>query len=409
MAAGKHSHYDIVIVGGGVTGNALALALRSCPLRVAVIEAVSPLKSTSPDPERVIALSCGSSRYLDHLGVWKEISAEGAASINEVHVTEPGGRGMVHMDRAQAKVEALGYVVELPRITRILFEHAKRDVKVFCPARMLGMSMEGEKVSLFFRDRRGKHEISASLVVGADGTYSRVRTWAGIHTLGWDHNRFALVASVLPERPHRGRAFECFRPSGPLALLPLDERRCSIVWTLKPEEASRHLLMEDARFLTALTRSAGSEVRGLLGRILETGRRITFPLEFRIAERNTGHRLVLIGNAAHTIHPVAGQGLNLGLRDVGVLADVLSGALRAGRDVGESIVLEEYADRRRLDQAAVACFTEGLNGLFSNDVSVLRFLRQMGLDGMQRIPSARDWLMRQASGMAQLKSMGLIP
>jgi len=407
LTGNKLKHYDIVVVGGGVTGYSLVLALKDSGLKIAVIETVLPSGKTAAGPERAIALSYGSGRYLDRLGVWSEIREGGATIISEVHIAEPEYGGRVQMDRAQVGTEALGYVVELPLMTRILHKHAMEQAEIFCPARTLGMERKNNSMKVRFQDHDGEGEISASLLVGADGTGSQLRKWAGINCLGWDHNRFGLVASILSERPHRGVAFECFRPSGPLALLPLDDKRCSIVWTLKPEDTSRHLMMDEDRFLSMLGKEAGSEVRTRLGRILKVGPRAAFPFEFRQAGRYTDHRLALVGNAAHTIHPVAGQGLNLGLRDTGILADVLSRAVRAGRDVGEGIVLAEYSERRCLDNVAVAAFTEGLNRIFSNSIPPLRFLRGLGLDSMQKIPAARDWLMGQASGMSQLKAMAL--
>jgi len=392
--------YDIVIVGGGVAGNAMALSLKDAGLRVAVIEATPPAGIHSDsDPERTVALSYGSSCYLDRLGVWSKVRG-GAARIEKVYISEPGHRGVVCMDRRQSGTEALGYVLELPLLVHILCGQVSQHTDVFCPARVTGMRQNPNRVHLRFRHEQKEQEISASLVIGADGTHSRIRGWAGIPSLGWDHNRFGLVASVRPQRPHAGAAFECFRAPGPLAFLPLDDKRCTIVWTLGPEGASRHMDMDDERFLASLSRAAGSVARTHLGRMLETGPRACFPLEFRQAGRFTSGRAALIGNAAHTIHPVAGQGLNLGLRDVETMADVLHRAVKAGRDAGEGIVLEEYADRRRLDTVAVSAFTEGLNAVFGNQCSPLRLLRGLGLDGLQRVPTARGWLMRRVSGLA---------
>jgi len=393
--------YDIVIAGGGVAGYAMALALKDTGLKVAVIEA-SPHANRNDSvslPERVVALSSGSSRLLERLGIWSQIM-DHVAAIEKIYVSEPGQGGMVYMDRDQSGRDALGYVLELPLLVQTLFEQVCQQADVYCPALVTGMVQDEGRVRVRYKGKEREQEIQAALVIGADGTYSQIRNMAGISSLGWDHNRFGLVASVRPQQPHAGAAFECFRDSGPLALLPLDDERCTIVWVLGPEAACRQMDMDDDRFLASLNRAIGSVAGNHLGRILETGPRACFPLQLRLAKRLTGQRLALIGNAAHTLHPVAGQGLNLGLRDVDILADILSRATKAGRDAGQRIVLAEYCDRRRLDHVALAGFTEGLNALFGNQCPPLRLLRGLGLSGLQKISPARDWLLRQAAGIA---------
>jgi len=243
--------------------------------------------------------------------------------------------------------------------------------------------------------------LSCRLLAAADGTNSRIRQLCGIESRGWDHNRFGLVASVRTERPHRGIAYECFRSAGPLAFLPLDDSRCSIVWTLPPRDASRIVGMDDAGFLRALGKAAGRKMLERLGGFVGTGPRACFPFEYRMALSLTTSRVALIGNAAHTLHPVAGQGLNLGLRDVTTLADALGRARASGRDIGAPVLLEEYRQKRLPDNLAVSLFTEGLNAVFSNDFTPLKLARGSGLAVMNRLPPLKTWLMRRTTGLTR--------
>ncbi|MDQ7011010.1 MAG: FAD-dependent monooxygenase [Mariprofundaceae bacterium] len=401
--------YDLIIVGGGIAGAALALELSRLeggrPLKIAVIEAAPAALDSGQGPERVIALSHGSRCHLQSLGVWDEVRSLGAAPIRDIRIFEPGNIGTVDMSAREAGVEALGYVVELSHVIAPLRDALKEKVEWLCPARLQAMHADADGVQATVTHGKRTRTFSARLLVGADGTGSQVRRMAGISSLGWDHNRFGIVASVTPEKPHRDVAFECFRPAGPLAFLPLDDARCSIVWTETPAEAGRLMTADDAEFLDSLNRAAGDEVGDRLGCIRATGPRACFPFELRFAASCAAQRVALIGNAAHTVHPVAGQGMNLGLRDVAVLADAVTRAMHAGRDPGAAIVLEEFADRRKADFAAVIGFTEGVNTVFSGTFLPLRLLRGAGLGIMAAVSPVREFLLRQASGLGQMASL----
>lgn len=397
--------YDVIIAGAGLTGASLALHLVQHDLRVAIVEEQAMPGDPTALPERVIALSCGTRKHLHALDVWPDIERLGAALIRCVKVKEIGNIGEVHMRREHAKEEALGFVVQTRHILKVLHARLQGKVDLFCPARAIGLHVEDKEARLVVDHQGTTLSLAASLLVGADGTYSSVRRLSGIPCGGWEHNRFGLVASITPERGHRGTAFECFCASGPLAFLPLDDRRCSIVWTLAPAEASRLLTMDDAAFLVELGAAGGGWVSRQLGRMIATGPRTIFPFAMRQALHSTARRTVLVGNALHTLHPVAGQGLNLGMRDVAVLADVLTRTHALGRDLGAAIVLAEYGDRRALDNTAVVAFTEGVNALFSNRFLPLRLARGLGLAGMQRLPLLRDFLMRHAAGLGQVAAV----
>jgi ubiquinone biosynthesis UbiH/UbiF/VisC/COQ6 family hydroxylase len=354
----------------------------------------------------VIALSHGSRCHLESLGVWTEIEKLGIARIRQVHIVEPGNRGEVRMHQAHADVGALGYVVQNAHILSALYATMPPEVVMLASTRVDSLEVTDDAVHVNVVRNNQEEHISCRLLVGADGSGSQVRRLRGIASRGWDHNRFGLVASVCPGKPHRGVAHECFRTCGPLAFLPLNDTHYSIVWTLTPRDASRIMAMDDADFLRELEVAAGPDMRKHLDGLRGTGPRALFPFEFRMATSITAPRTALIGNAAHTLHPVAGQGLNLGLRDVAVLADALSRACKAGRDVGSSVVLEEYRQRRMGDNLAVAAFTEGLNAIFSNNFLPAKLARGAGLLGVQYLSPVRDWLMRRTTGLAQAGSPG---
>jgi len=393
--------YDIVIAGGGLAGASLAISAARMGLSVAVVEAHAVDAFPSSQPERVIALSHGSRCYLDSLGVWDAIEKLGFAAIRQVHIAEPGNRGEVRMHQVHADVDALGYVVSNAHILRSLYDAMPQDVMVWAPARVQSLAFTDDAVHVNVMRNHREERIPCRLLVGADGTNSRVRRLCGIMSRGWEHNRFGLVASVRPDLPHRSIAHEYFRTSGPLAFLPLDETRYSIVWTLTPRDASRIMGMDNIAFLRELETAVGADMYRTFGGLMETGPRALFPFEFRMATSITASRTALIGNAAHTLHPVAGQGLNLGLRDVAVLADAMRKAVVGKRDVGSYVVLEEYRQRRMADNLAVASFTEGLNAIFSNDLLPVKLARGAGLTGLQCLSPARDWLMRRTTGLAQ--------
>jgi 2-octaprenyl-6-methoxyphenol hydroxylase len=245
--------------------------------------------------------------------------------------------------------------------------------------------------------RGGKLEtLSARLVVAADGGTSPVRNKAGIEARRTDYHQTALVTNVTPELPHRNIAYERFTASGPLAFLPMSENRCAVVWSLSPEKAEALLALDAAQFMAALQEQFGTR----LGRLRKVGKRAAYPLMLTKVSEHIRPRLVLIGNAAHTVHPVAGQGFNLGLRDVAVLAQVLNEAQRAGRDIGELAVLEGYAGWRKRDNLAISTFTDGLVRTFSNDLAPLSFARNLGLVAVDLIPPAKRALLRLSMGLA---------
>ncbi len=389
--------FDITIVGGGVIGGVLALKLSALGYRIAMIEAANmPFEKTNP--ERVVALSHGSRCYLESLGLWSSVVAAGVGDIRHIEVRESGNHGFSQLQAGEADVDALGYVVEIADVVQPIYEALEGKVTWFRPARVQSLVYKKDAIQLSIFQADKLECMNTSLLVGADGTNSQIRRMVGIGTQGWDHNRFGLVASVACERGHAETAYECFRASGPLAFLPLADNRFSIVWALAPQEVYRMMSLPDKMFLKRLQRAADESVLPRSGKFIGVSQRACFPLEWRVAKAYTTSRVALIGNAAHTLHPVAGQGMNLGLRDVMGLVDALSSSL-AKEDVGNAMVLQSYAEARAIDVLAVSAFTESMLATFAPDIPPLKWLRGQALNAFQILHPLRDTLVKHAAGL----------
>jgi len=402
MTTTQKTEVDVAIVGGGAIGATLALELERLNYRVALLEMRQP-DFASSSPERVIALNAGSRMHFERIGVWQDIAAAGTGDIRHIVVAEPGNRGRVDMDAAasQKPLDALGHVIEMGPMLEPIYRKLKESrARLVCPAAVQAIHVDDDGVGIELLSGKQKQTLRASLLIGADGTNSQIRRLAGIRTRGWDYNRFGIVASVRCARSHAEAAFECFRASGPLAFLPLADGRYSIVWAVMPGEANQLLNMSDERFVDALERAAGSELLRQTGAIVETSPRAAFPLELTVARHFAKPRLALVGNAAHTVHPVAGQGMNLGLRDVAVLVQELDSEL-AHRDPGQSIIMQAYAEQRRADTLAVAGFTESMLHTFGSGMPGMKWLRGRGLDVMDSWPGLKDMLLSHAAGLSQ--------
>lgn len=413
------NEFDVVIVGAGAVGSALAIQLVDLGYQVAVIDAFQSNYASS-DPERVIALSYGSKCYLESLGVWQGVADAGVGLIRHIHVSEPGNSGTVEMDLSQAEtladaacrsvsaMDALGYVVEMGHVLKPLHDKLKGSVEWIVPAVIEDVlfASDGRKTEIRLNIDGESRSLTTSLLVGADGTNSQIRRRAGIGTRGWDYNRFGLVLSARLEQSHNDIAYECFKDSGPLAFLPMSDGRYSIVWALTPTDAMRLLQMPEPLFIRKLERAAGADVFNRFGPVSKIGKRFCFPLELTVAERYAMPGVALVGNAAHTIHPVGGQGMNLGFRDAAVLAEVLATEL-AYDNPGAPILMQAYAEKRRADVMAVAGFTESMVNIFSFAFPPARKVRGGSMDILQKMPSLRSLLLGQASGIAQMQALKL--
>lgn len=388
---------DVAIAGGGLVGASLALALAPLGLRVALVEAGVPGALEHPSfDERTTALANGSVRVFRSLGVWQHMERE-ATPIRRIHVSDQGRFGAARVDAGEQGLEALGWVVPNRVIGAALWEglHRGHGVEVIAPARVLGSELHGDIRVLRCEVEGRERQVAARLVAAADGARSVLREEAGIGAEHWPYDQTAIVTTVTPRRFHDHVAYERFTAEGPIAVLPLPEGRCGVVWTRRPEEAVRLMELPDDAFLAEFQAAFGFR----LGRLVGLGSRQAYPLALSRSERHVAERLAIVGNAAQALHPIAGQGFNLGLRDAASLAEVLADARAAGeRDTGAGAPLETYASWRDEDRRRIVAFTDGLVRLFASPLGVLRGLRSMGLLAFDAFPPAKSALARLSVG-----------
>lgn len=393
--------FDLAIAGGGLVGASLALALAPLGLRIALVEAVAPAAADGEHPsfdERTTALANGTVRVFRSLDVWRHMQRE-ATAISRIHVSEQGRFGVARIDAGEQGLEALGYVLPNRVIGAGLWEGLRRvpGVKVFAPARVSGTSLEGELRTIGVEREGERLEIGARLVVAADGARSVIREQAGIPAEHWEYGQTAIIATITTQRFHDHVAYERFTPQGAIAVLPLSDGRCGLVWMRPPDDATRLLALPDTGFLAELQSAFGYR----LGRLLHVGRRFSYELALARAERHVAPRLAIVGNAAQALHPIAGQGFNLGLRDAASLAEVIADAMAAGTiDVGDEGLLRAYADWRDEDRRRIVAFTDGLVRLFASPLGALRGLRSFGLLAFDAFPPAKAAMSRLSVGAA---------
>lgn len=387
---------DIVIVGGGMVGASLAVALAPLGLEVVLVEAVVHDSALQPSfDERTTALSNGSRRVLDTLGVWRDVEAQ-ATPIRKIHVSDQGRFGFARIDAAEQGLPALGYVLANRALGAALWSHVSAGrVRVHCPAHVASVTPGERSVTLDVAQEGTTTRIEAKLVVAADGAQSAVRGAFGVSAEIQDYGQTAVITTVLPQRFHDHVAYERFTKSGPLALLPLDGGRCTLVLTLSPAAAEAAMAWSDAEFLAEVQKRFGFR----LGRFLKAGRRVPYPLSLTRAERTSASRCVIVGNAAQGLHPVAGMGFNLGLRDVACLAELIADRRQASDfDAGAAGVLAEYDAWRAADRGGVIAFTDGLVRTFANPLGVVQRLRNAGLLLFDLLPPAKAALSRLSTG-----------
>lgn len=400
--------FDTCIVGGGLVGASLALALASIDQKVAIIEAHPPGQPGQPSfDDRATALSNGSRRVFEALGVWPMLD-EYATPIRSIHVSDQGRFGMSRIDASAEGVAALGFMVRNRHIgTALMTRMAQVDgIRMFTPARVSELSFTDAQAILRVRqdDDPGSELVVASpLAVAADGARSSVRQRLGIEAESRDYRQLAIIANIRTERDLCGVAYERFTESGPLAVLPMSDEdapgqggRATIVWSLGADEAPAISELDSDAFIERLQSQFGFR----LGHILRVGKRVSYPLALVQSREQVRHRLVVAGNAAHSLHPVAGQGFNLSLRDVAALAETVADARLRGEDAGSLEVLQRYADWRARDQRDVIRFSDGLIKVFGSRNPFTRIGRNLGLVALELLPGAKTLLARQTMGVA---------
>lgn len=390
--------YDVVIIGGGLIGASFARAMAHMPLKIAIIESAPFQTASQPGfDDRSIALSLGSKRIFNTIGVWGDIK-EHATAINKIHVSDQGRFGVTRLDHHEQGVEALGYVVVSRVMGGVLGQavQQQKNVDLISPAQVSGVALTPQEACVTLSQNNVVRNISTRLIVAADGRESVVRNSLGIKTTDWDYGQTAVIANIKTQYAHNNVAYERFTNSGPVAVLPLTDERCAIVWTVNNADVDEVLSFDDAAFIAAFQKKFGNR----LGKIIKAGERHAYPLRLVFAKKQVGPRLALIGNAAHSLHPIAGQGFNLGLRDVATLAEIIRNAQLNNQDIGQLSALNDYAAWRKRDHLRVVAFTDGLVRIFSNDFFPLSVSRNLGLLASDMLPAVKRVLTRQAMGLS---------
>lgn len=390
--------FDVLIVGGGMVGASLAVALKPLNLKVGLIEAYNFGVAEQPSyDDRSIALSYGSSRIYQGMGIWSKLRS-GVESIQHIHVSDRGHFGAARMEATEENVPALGYVVESRVLGKLLYDElATGEIALLVPAKVYGVEQSADSVQVQIERNGVVDTLQTRLLVVSDGRDSSVREVLGIDSIRREYHQTALIANVTTSEPHHNTAYERFTANGPLALLPLTEGRYSLVWTHRDDEVSNTLQLDDADFLRKLQLEFGYRQ----GAFTKVGQRAAYPLVLQKAVKEVAGRAVVIGNASHALHPVTGQGLNLGLRDVAQLADLLAETVLANSDPGAADLLARYQRLREPDHQSVVRYTDTLVRVFSNDFAPLAHARAAGLMAVDRIALLRHWNARQGMGVRQ--------
>ncbi|MCW8831909.1 MAG: 2-octaprenyl-6-methoxyphenyl hydroxylase [Colwellia sp.] len=403
------SNFDVIISGGGLSGCLMALSLAKLTkldgslLSIAIVEAnqVNQQKTSVPlFDDRVLALSHGSAAYLEQLSVWQHLSRD-ACAIEKIDISDRGHYGKARLEAPEHGVSALGYVIEMALIGKGLLKElaTKSNVHWFSPDGICNINWQSnDDASKVNVELNSGQSLEASLLLACDGANSPCRQMAGIKVSHSDYQQVALIANVATEKSHQNKAFERFTDFGPIAMLPLTElngqSRCSLVWTMTPEQSEAVLALSDEAFKQQLEQAFGS----WLGAITHVGKRDVYPLVLLQAQQQTYHRMALVGNASHTIHPIAGQGFNLGLRDVQLMADLLESHVKTDSDMGNFALLNEYAMQRQVDQKQVIELTDSLVTFFANDLPPLIAGRNIGLKVMNYFSPLKNALVNKLMG-----------
>jgi 2-octaprenylphenol hydroxylase len=386
--------YDVAIVGGGVVGAVLAVALSKADFQVALVEAKrpEPLAPGAAYDLRQSAIAPGPRRLLENLELWPQLPKNRICAFTGMKVWEAAHDDALFLEHTAVGLPELGHIVENAVIVAAAWQALER-VTLYCPATVASLAFEARAVRLTLDDEQ---EITAALVVGAEGANSAVRRTVGITTTGWGYGQRCTVGTVAPEHHHRHIAWQRFTETGPVAFLPLADGRCSLAWHADQAVAEELAGLDDAVFRERLTTASGR----VLGRIEHMGPRAAFPLKLMHAREYVQSRVALVGDAAHVVHPMAGQGVNLGLLDVAELVAALEAGRAAGVDAGDLVYLKRYQRARMADNLMMLAATDGLKRLYGSHNALLRGLRGLAITGSSRLAPLRQIMIRQATGLA---------
>jgi len=400
MAKQASHDAEVLIIGGGLVGATQAIALAQAGIEVAVVDTQDPKNGLEAGFDgRASAIALATKRVLEGLDIWPVLEKD-AAPIKDIRVSEKGSFFFLHYDHKDTGDEAFGYMVENRNMRKALY-HRRRELestRLFAPDEVEELVRENGGVTATLSSGT---TINARLAIACDGRASKIRESAGIAVTNWSYKQSGIVCTVRHEHSHDFVANEHFMPAGPFAILPLmgDKKNpgncSSLVWTERADLAPAIMALDDAEFMAELQNRFGD----FLGELEVVGPKWCYPLSLQFAERTIDKRLALAGDAAHAMHPIAGQGLNMGLRDVAALAEVVLDARRLGLDIGEATVLERYQRWRRFDNTLMLAMTDGLNRLFSNDIKPLRLARDLGMAAVNQLPPLKKFFMRHAMGL----------
>lgn len=376
----------------------MAVALASLPLRIAIIEAFPFRADNQPSYDsRSIALAYGSMRIFDTLNIWNDIKNE-ACPIKKIHVSSQGQIGATRLNAEDEGLDALGYVIENRIIGNGLLKklEAFKNIELICPASLLDLDISDTQALVTIKNGDTQTTLTSKLVIGADGANSKVRELLNIKSCKKDYEQTAIISNVTPGKPHQNIAYERFTPQGPIAVLPMTQKRCSLVFTVASSDVEKYMSLSDSEFLNTLENRFGFRTGGFT----KTSKRFAYPLSLMQIKQHFSDRAVIIGNAAHALHPIAGQGFNLGIRDVSSLAEIIAEAMKSGLDIGSSEILEKYEKTRKKDQSNIAFITDGLAQVFSNQLFPLTKMRSKGLILSDMMPPLKHAMAKHAMGLS---------
>lgn len=384
---------DIIISGGGLTGLTLGIGLAAAGFDVAVIDMADP--ATVQDAAfdgRASAISYASHQLLSALGIWQH-TGDKAGTIEDIRISDADSLLHLHFDHRELGQGPLGHMLENRHNRQALFKRMAElpNLSLYAPRKIIDADHQTDAVTVTLDDGQ---TLTAALLVGAEGRFSPTRQRAGIKTTDWRYSQVGIVTTLKHELPHLDIAHERFLPDGPFALLPLPDNRCSVVWTVQQAQADTIMALNERAFVAELQKRVG----GFLGALETVGPRFSYPLGLMLAERYSDQRMVLVGDAAHGMHPIAGQGVNLGYRDVAALIEILVSARKKGEDIGSEDTLKHYEQWRHVDNVTLLTVTDLLNRLFSNDIAPIRIARDLGLAAVGKMPPVKKFFMKHARG-----------